>query len=63
MAEIHEADPEELVNCVCDAREESGLMVQCECCLCWQHAHCMHFDGETDVPEDGYVSRMSSLVV
>ena len=31
-------------------------MVQCECCLCWQHAHCMHFDAELDVPKDGYVS-------
>jgi len=31
VAEIHENDEiDELVHCVCDAREESGLMVQCE---------------------------------
>jgi len=55
VAEIHENDDiDELVHCVCDAREESGLMVQCELCLCWQHAHCMHFHQERDVPDDGY---------
>lgn len=60
MAEIHENDDiDELVHCVCDAREESGLMVQCELCLCWQHAHCMHFHQERDVPDDGYVSVVS----
>ncbi|XP_054168436.1 uncharacterized protein LOC128965712 [Oppia nitens] len=55
IAEIHENDDiEEVVHCVCSAREESGLMVQCELCLCWQHAHCMHFEGERDVPKTGY---------
>jgi hypothetical protein len=56
VAEIHENDEiDELVHCICLAREESGLMVQCECCLCWQHAYCMSFDQELDVPQNGYV--------
>ena len=54
MAEIHESEPEELVNCMCDLKEESGLMVQCEVCQFWQHGYCMNFESEHQVP-DGYV--------
>ena len=54
MAEIHESEPEELVNCICDLKEESGLMVQCEVCQFWQHGYCMNFESEDQVP-DAYV--------
>lgn len=42
---------EEIINCHCGYREEDGLMVQCELCLCWQHALCHNIQRETDVPE------------
>lgn len=28
---------EEVVNCACMDNEENGLIIQCECCFCWQH--------------------------
>lgn len=35
---IHESDEvDELVHCICDFKEESGLMIQCSSCLCWVH--------------------------
>lgn len=35
---IHESDDvDELVHCICDFKEESGLMIQCEICLTWSH--------------------------
>ncbi|CAH0722904.1 unnamed protein product, partial [Brenthis ino] len=42
---------EEIINCHCGYREEDGLMVQCELCLCWQHALCHNIQREADVPE------------
>ncbi|KAJ8735021.1 hypothetical protein PYW08_014271 [Mythimna loreyi] len=42
---------EEIINCHCGFREEDGLMVQCELCLCWQHAMCHNIQRECDVPE------------
>lgn len=45
---------EEIINCICGHREEDGLMVQCELCLCWQHALCHGIQRERDVP-DKYV--------
>ncbi|KAJ0181393.1 hypothetical protein K1T71_003478 [Dendrolimus kikuchii] len=42
---------EEIINCHCGFREEDGLMVQCELCLCWQHALCHNIQREADVPE------------
>ncbi|XP_063890671.1 uncharacterized protein LOC126054929 isoform X2 [Helicoverpa armigera] len=42
---------EEIINCHCGFREEDGLMVQCELCLCWQHALCHNIQRECDVPE------------
>ncbi|XP_075981208.1 PHD finger protein MBD-R2 isoform X2 [Anticarsia gemmatalis] len=44
---------EEIINCHCGYRDEDGLMVQCELCLCWQHALCHNIQRATDVPE-GY---------
>ncbi|XP_039765532.1 uncharacterized protein LOC120637666 isoform X2 [Pararge aegeria] len=42
---------EEIINCHCGFREEDGLMVQCELCLCWQHALCHNIQKESEVPE------------
>ncbi|XP_037871690.1 PHD finger protein 20 isoform X2 [Bombyx mori] len=42
---------EEIINCHCGFREEDGLMVQCELCLCWQHALCHNIQSESQVPE------------
>ncbi|KAK2168506.1 hypothetical protein LSH36_16g04013 [Paralvinella palmiformis] len=38
---------DEVVNCICQLNEENGLMIQCEMCLCWQHAVCMGLMEET----------------
>lgn len=55
----HENDNiEEVVKCICSYMEENGLMVQCELCLTWQHALCMGYKHESDVPSDGYVSSL-----
>ena len=37
----------EVVNCICHVTEETGLMMQCDVCLCWQHAVCMELDEDT----------------
>ncbi|GBP26137.1 PHD finger protein 20 [Eumeta japonica] len=42
---------EEIINCHCGFREEDGLMIQCELCLCWQHALCHNIQRESEVPE------------
>lgn len=39
--------PDELVNCICDFYEENGLMIQCEVCMCWQHASCFGITDRT----------------
>lgn len=39
--------PDELVNCICDFQEENGLMIQCEVCMCWQHAACFGISENT----------------
>lgn len=55
VREIHESDDvDELLHCICDLKEESGLMVQCEICLTWQHGFCFEIETEEDVP-DSYV--------
>lgn len=59
-AEEHEDDNvKELVHCHCEVEEEMGLMIQCETCLTWQHAHCMRFAAPEDVP-DGYTCNACS---
>ncbi|KFB35687.1 AGAP006428-PA-like protein [Anopheles sinensis] len=45
---------EEIINCLCKITEEDGLMVQCEMCLCWQHAYCQDIRSSSEVP-DTYV--------
>lgn len=42
---------EEIINCTCGFTEEDGLMIQCELCLCWQHAYCNNIERESQVPE------------
>ncbi|XP_019869828.1 PHD finger protein 20 isoform X3 [Aethina tumida] len=42
---------EEIINCTCGITEEDGLMIQCELCLCWQHAYCNNIEKESQVPE------------
>lgn len=44
---------EEIINCHCGFREEDGLMVQCELCLCWQHALCHNIQKESEVTHSG----------
>lgn len=42
---------EEIINCTCGFTEEDGLMIQCDLCLCWQHAFCNNIETENQVPE------------
>lgn len=59
-AEDHEDDNvKELVHCHCGISEEFNLMVQCETCLTWQHAHCLGLERPEDVP-DGYTCKACS---
>ena len=52
IRDIHESDEvDELVHCICDLRDESGLMVQCDFCLTWQHGMCFEIESEKEVPE------------
>ncbi|RUS73729.1 hypothetical protein EGW08_018509 [Elysia chlorotica] len=55
---VEEADEEEMasdmVNCVCGERHHTGLMIQCEVCLCWQHFKCADVK-KTGVPPLNYV--------
>lgn len=48
---------EEIINCACHYTEEDGLMIQCEVCLCWQHATCFNIYTETQVP-DNYICHI-----
>lgn len=46
--EMEEEDTSsEVIHCVCNLVEEKGLMIQCEVCMCWQHATCMNLDEAT----------------
>ncbi|XP_061177794.1 PHD finger protein 20-like protein 1 [Saccostrea echinata] len=38
---------DEVVNCICRFNEENGLMIQCDVCLCWQHATCFDITEST----------------
>ncbi|XP_041360904.1 PHD finger protein 20-like protein 1 [Gigantopelta aegis] len=42
-----EEDGNEVVNCVCGFYETDGLMIQCDICLCWQHAQCLNLDKDS----------------
>ncbi|XP_050045363.1 PHD finger protein 20-like isoform X2 [Dermacentor andersoni] len=52
-----EVKSDEVVMCVCNCEEESGLMMQCEVCLTWQHGACFKIEEERDVP-DKYICYM-----
>ncbi|KAL1444244.1 hypothetical protein MTO96_029930 [Rhipicephalus appendiculatus] len=52
-----EVKSDEVVMCVCNCEEESGLMMQCEVCLTWQHGACFKIEEEKDVP-DKYICYM-----
>ncbi|XP_022239892.1 PHD finger protein 20-like protein 1 isoform X2 [Limulus polyphemus] len=41
----------EVVHCICESSEESGLMMQCEVCLAWQHGECFDIEAEENVPQ------------
>ncbi|XP_045470389.1 PHD finger protein 20 [Harmonia axyridis] len=51
MIKIVRMKQEEIINCTCTFPEEDGLMIQCELCLCWQHAYCNNIQKESEVPE------------
>lgn len=48
---IERLKSEEIINCVCGFREEDGLMIQCDICLCWQHGVCSNIQSDIEVPE------------
>ncbi|XP_065163265.1 PHD finger protein 20 [Atheta coriaria] len=54
VIKIEQMRKEEIIHCTCGITEEDGLMIQCEICMCWQHAHCNNIYRETEVP-DKYV--------
>lgn len=41
-------DNEEIIRCICTLNKDDGTMIQCDQCLCWQHAHCMKANVEAD---------------
>lgn len=49
---LHELDNfRELMNCLCNIKEKTGIIVQCECCLTWQHVACLGVESDKDLPE------------
>ncbi|CAN7996074.1 unnamed protein product [Ixodes hexagonus] len=46
-----EVKSDEVVQCACNCQEESGLMIQCEACLTWQHGSCFGIEEEKNVPD------------
>ncbi|CAN0119161.1 unnamed protein product [Lampetra planeri] len=44
------AGGDEIVRCSCGVNEETGFMIQCEMCSCWQHSVCMGFTEE-NIPD------------
>ncbi|KAI7889974.1 uncharacterized protein EV154DRAFT_466228, partial [Mucor mucedo] len=36
-----------LIRCVCTSTEDDGFTIQCERCLVWQHAYCVHISQST----------------
>lgn len=55
-----EVKSDEVVQCICNCEEESGLMMQCEVCLTWQHGACFKIEEEKDVP-DKYICYLCVL--
>ncbi|XP_073985236.1 PHD finger protein MBD-R2 isoform X3 [Rhodnius prolixus] len=54
---IERLKSEEIINCICGFREEDGLMIQCDICMCWQHGMCSGVESDSDVP-DRYVCQI-----
>ncbi|CAN7995892.1 unnamed protein product, partial [Ixodes pacificus] len=52
-----EVKSDEVVQCACNCVEESGLMIQCEACLTWQHGSCFGIEEEKSVP-DRYICHL-----
>lgn len=59
-ADFEVAEPKEIVRCIpcltTDANyneetDQGGLMIECEKCTTWQHAKCMGYRNETQIPE------------
>ncbi|XP_074596681.1 uncharacterized protein LOC141851791 [Brevipalpus obovatus] len=49
---LHEADNfREWMNCMCGKKDQTGVIVQCECCLTWQHLMCLGIESDQDLPE------------
>lgn len=47
-----------LIRCVCPSTEDDGFTIQCEQCLVWQHAYCVHITHET-IPDHYLCDRCS----
>ncbi|XP_028406009.1 PHD finger protein 20-like protein 1 isoform X2 [Dendronephthya gigantea] len=47
--DISDTKEEDVVRCLCDVFEDSGLMIQCEQCFTWQHNDCVNA-GEEKLP-------------
>lgn len=55
-----EDDPYEVIHCSCGKNiNTGGFMIQCECCLCWQHGDCEKLSSEQQVP-DSYLCWLCS---
>ncbi|CEP18003.1 hypothetical protein [Parasitella parasitica] len=39
-----------LIRCVCPSTEDDGFTIQCERCLVWQHAYCVHIT-HSNIPD------------
>ncbi|KAI9487701.1 MAG: hypothetical protein EXX96DRAFT_88620 [Benjaminiella poitrasii] len=47
-----------LIRCVCPSTEDDGFTIQCERCLVWQHAYCVHIT-HTTIPDHYLCDRCS----
>lgn len=54
---------DERIFCVCMDSTDIGLMVQCDSCKCWLHAHCVNFKTADDVPEHYVCPNCKSKVI
>ncbi|RCI04849.1 hypothetical protein CU098_011043 [Rhizopus stolonifer] len=47
-----------LIRCICPSTEDDGFTIQCERCLVWQHAYCVHIT-HTNIPDHYLCDRCS----
>jgi hypothetical protein len=45
-------DPYEVIHCKCGNHVNTGFMIQCEICLCWQHGECAKIKTAKCVPKN-----------